>query len=181
MTPEDHPDRAALQRANDRVLGIAEHINEQKKRNRHSAGARTKDFNARRESTRSLSSTVTKKFLRSAAPKVPKSATQQLSSERDDMFDSLAHLVDSTRSAVLRLSNEMRDWSKSTKASLEAQVTMVDAWMEAYGHLAHDTGDTLYSRLGLFLDEVLDPIIDESWREVVSHKQYRLINEPFAD
>lgn len=149
------------------MLGVAEHINEQKQRHRQVERLTPKkDLNARRDSTRSIGSAVTKKFLRVSAPKPSKSAMSD-SGERDDMFDTLAHLVDSTRSAVLRFSNEMRDWSRTTKAGLEAQVTMVDGWIEMYAPLADESESSLYSRLCIFLEEVLDPIIDGPWRELV--------------
>ncbi|KAM0789329.1 hypothetical protein ACM66B_000164 [Microbotryomycetes sp. NB124-2] len=168
LTPEDHPDRHDLLRANEMILGVAEHINEQKQRYRPIDRVKRevkKEVNARRESTRSISSAVTKKFLRSsiAKPKQP-STTEQ--SERDDMFDTLAHLVDSTRSSVLRFSNEMRDWSRSTKAQLEAQVTLVDSWIQMYAPVDGEEESPLYQRLVIFLEEVLDPIIDGPWREL---------------
>jgi hypothetical protein len=149
------------------MLRVAEHINEQKQRHRQAERlAPKKDINARRDSSRSIGSAVTKKFLRASNPKPSKPAMGD-SGERDDMFDTLAHLVDSTRSAVLRFSNEMRDWSRTTKAGLEAQVTMVDGWIEMYAPLADDSESSLYSRLCIFLEEVLDPIIDGPWRELV--------------
>ncbi|KAK4057231.1 hypothetical protein OIO90_001726 [Microbotryomycetes sp. JL221] len=168
LTPEDHPDRHDLLRANELILGVAEHINEQKKRYRPLDNVRKdlkKELNSRRESTRSLSSAVTKKFLRASISK-PKPRPTSEQSERDDMFDTLAHLVDSTRSSVLRFSNEMRDWSRATKAQLESQVTLVDGWIEMYAPMEGEDESPLYQRLTIFLEEVLDPIIDGPWREL---------------
>ncbi|KAK4048236.1 hypothetical protein OIV83_004941 [Microbotryomycetes sp. JL201] len=168
LTPEDHPDRHDLLRANEMILGVAEHINEQKQRYRPMDRVKRevkKEVNARRESTKSISSAVTKKFLRSSVSK-PKQPSTTEQSERDDMFDTLAHLVDSTRSSVLRFSNEMRDWSRSTKAQLEAQVTLVDGWIQMYAPLQGEEESPLYQRLVIFLEEVLDPIIDGPWREL---------------
>lgn len=168
LTPEEHPDRHDLQRANELILGVAEHINEQKQRYRPLDRAK-KEIYSRREPTKSLSSSMTRKFLRSSATKKPQPSSSE-QAERDDMFDTLAHLVDSTRSAVVRFSNEMRDWSKATKAQLETQVTLVDGWIQLYAPLESEVESPLFQRLMIFLEEVLDPIIDGPWRELVRAK-----------
>jgi hypothetical protein len=171
MTPEDHPDRPLLQRANTDMLMVAEHINEYKKRGDAVARVVSKDKNAqRRDSTRSISAmgtNVTKKLLRSSQK--AKSALGLAENGGDEMFDTLVALVDSTRSGVLRFSNEMRDWTKSTKAALEAQVGMVEGWIDMYAPMAgeHNAASQSHQRLCIFLDEVLIPIIEGPWRELV--------------
>ncbi|GAA5895147.1 hypothetical protein JCM5296_000894 [Sporobolomyces johnsonii] len=170
MTPNDHPDRASLQRANTDMLMVAEHINEYKKRNDAVARIVAKDkVTKRRDSSKSISSmstTVTKKLLRSSQK--AKTALGFAEIGGDEMFDTLVALVESTRSGASSFSREMRKWTKSTKNALEAQVTMVEGWIELYAPMAgehHVTGSG-YHRLCVFLDEVLIPIIDGPWREL---------------
>ncbi|GAA5926619.1 hypothetical protein JCM3775_001067 [Rhodotorula graminis] len=168
VTPETHPDRVALQRANADMLLVAEHINEVKKKQDAVNRVVGKDKpNQRRESSRSISSSVTKKLLRSSQK--AKTAFGFPDNGGDEMFDTLVALVDSTRSGVLRFSNEMRDWTKSTKAALEAQVNMVEGWIQMYAPMAgerHSPASVSHRRLCIFLDEVLIPIIELPWREL---------------
>ncbi|BGP12786.1 hypothetical protein JCM10213v2_000703 [Rhodosporidiobolus nylandii] len=171
VTPEDHPDRPLLQRANADMLMVAEHINEHKKRNEVVARIVNKDKHSQRRdqsrgSISSMGTTVTKKLLRSSQK--AKTALGFAENGGDEMFDTLVALVDSTRSGVLRFSNEMRDWTKSTKAALEAQVAMVEGWIDMYAPMAgeHTAASMSYQRLCIFLDEVLIPIIESPWREL---------------
>ncbi|BGP21651.1 rho guanyl-nucleotide exchange factor [Rhodotorula toruloides] len=177
LTPDDHPDRVSLQRANTDVLMVAEHINEYKKRNDAVARVVAKDKSSqRRESTRSISSTVTKKLLRSSQK--AKTALGFAENGGDEMFDTLVALVDSTRSGALRFSNEMRDWTKSTKTALEAQVGMVEGWINMYAPMAgerHTPASISHRRLCIFLDEVLIPIIEGPWRELDYEVRHSLI------
>lgn len=170
LTPDDHPDRSSLQRAYSAILVVAEHINECKKRSDAVARVVAKDKSSqRRESSRSISSSVTKKLLRSTQK--AKTALGLADNEGDEMFDTLVALVDGTRSGVLRFSSEMRDWTESTKAALEAQVGLVEAWINLYAPLAGERSShasTGHHRLCTFLDEVLMPIIEGPWRELVS-------------
>ena len=154
LTPEEHPDRHDLQRANELILGVAEHINEQKQRYRPLDRAK-KEIYSRRESTKSLSSSMTKKFLRSSTTKKSQPSSSE-QAERDDMFDTLAHLVDSTRSAVVRFSNEMRDWSKATKAQLDRGSRLQEILKQPqYQPMAlEDQVAVLYAATNGFLDDV---------------------------
>ncbi|SCV70067.1 BQ2448_1461 [Microbotryum intermedium] len=177
VTPESHPDRHDLVRANSEMLLVAETINKAKSRQEvpgpqgrlsvASIASPRKDPMLRRESKSSLSSAMTKKFLRSSSKTSTAQVSNERSAERDDMFDTLAALVDSTRSSVLRFSSEMREWSKGTKAQLEAQVVIVEGWIDLYAPLSEepDAQDSLCHRLMVFLEEVLDPVIDGSYRE----------------
>ncbi|GAA5850043.1 hypothetical protein JCM8547_000991 [Rhodosporidiobolus lusitaniae] len=168
MTAPDHPDRPLLQRANAEMLSVAEHINEAKKRNEVVSRIVNKEKQSqRRDSALSaMGTTVTKKLLRSGQK--AKSALGMSENGGDEMFDTLVALVDSTRSGVLRFSNEMRDWSKSTKAALEAQVSLVEGWIDMYAPMAENNAAASHShrRLCIFLDEVLIPIIEGPWREL---------------
>ncbi|BGP44839.1 hypothetical protein JCM10450v2_000654 [Rhodotorula kratochvilovae] len=168
VTPETHPDRVALQRANADMLMVAEHINEvKKKQDAVSRVVNKEKTSQRRDSSRSISSSVTKKLLRSSQK--AKTAFGFAENGGDEMFDTLVALVDSTRSGVLRFSNEMRDWTKSTKAALEAQVNMVEGWINMYAPMAgerHSAASASHRRLCIFLDEVLIPIIEGPWREL---------------
>ncbi|GAA6047316.1 hypothetical protein JCM3770_001883 [Rhodotorula araucariae] len=168
VTPETHPDRIALQRANAEMLMVAEHINEVKKKQDAVNRVVNKEKPAqRRDSSRSISSSVTKKLLRSSQK--AKTAFGFAENGGDEMFDTLVALVDSTRSGVLRFSNEMRDWTKSTKAALEAQVSMVEGWITMYAPMAgesHSAASASHRRLCIFLDDVLIPIIEGPWREL---------------
>ncbi|GAA5887492.1 hypothetical protein JCM6882_001427 [Rhodosporidiobolus microsporus] len=168
MTPEEHPDRPLLQRANTDMLMVAEHINEVKKRTDAVSRIVNKEKNSqRRDSALStMGNTVTKKLLRSSQK--AKTALGFAENGGDEMFDTLVALVDSTRSGVLRFSNEMRDWTKSTKAALEAQVAMVEGWIDMYAPMAgeHNAASVSHQRLCIFLDEVLLPIIEGPWREL---------------
>lgn len=179
VTPKNHPDRSDLKRANTDMLMVAEHINEFKKR--HDLVGRIvsrKDFSTSSPS-RSRSGTpnsasafgrsVTKKLLRSSQKaKLAIGVADQ--AEKDDMFDTLAALVDSSRSAVLRFSNEMRDWSRNTRSALEAQTSMIEGWIEVY---APQMGEARvmgggHERLCVFLEQVLRPVIDGPWADLVS-------------
>jgi hypothetical protein len=151
------------------MLLVAAHINEYKKRN-DAVGriVNKKESTIRRDSTRSISSSVTKKLLRSSQ-KAKNAIGLGDPTERDDIFDTLVALVETTRSAVLRFSNEMRDWSRATRAALEAQVTMVSGWIELYAPMGDEkAAHPSHHRLVVFLEEVLMPLIEEPWRELVS-------------
>ncbi|SGZ27081.1 BQ5605_C025g10047 [Microbotryum silenes-dioicae] len=171
VTPESHPDRHDLVRANSKMLLVAESINQTKIREEVPSPA------LRRESKSSLSSSMTKKFLRSSSKTSTAQISTERAAERDDMFDTLAALVDSTRSSVLRLSSEMREWSKGTKAELETQVIVVEGWIDLYASLSEepDAQDSLYHRLMVFLEEVLDPVIDGPYREVAHEVRHSLL------
>ncbi|GAA5980289.1 hypothetical protein JCM11641_005531 [Rhodosporidiobolus odoratus] len=169
VTPEDHPDYPLLKRANTDMLMVAEHINETKKKLEVVDRVVNKDKHSqRRDASRaSISSTVTKKLLRSSQK--AKSAMGFSEQQGDDqLFDTLCALVDSTRSGVLRFSNEMRDWTKSTRTALEAQVAMVEGWIDMYAPMAgeHNAASMSHQRLCIFLDEVIIPIIEGPWREL---------------
>ncbi|GAA6059521.1 hypothetical protein JCM10212_006019 [Sporobolomyces blumeae] len=178
-TPEDHPDYAALKRANTDMLVVADAINESKKRSETVARIVSKDKNGqRRESTKSISSmgtTVTKKLLRTSQK--AKGIFGDPVTGGDEIFDTLVALVDSTRSAVLRFSNEMRDWTRTTKAALEAQVTMVEGWIDLYAPMAgeYEVSGGPHHRLCVFLDETLIPIIEGPWRELDDEVRRSLI------
>ncbi|GAA5832229.1 hypothetical protein JCM11251_004286 [Rhodosporidiobolus azoricus] len=168
VTPEDHPDRPLLQRANTDMLMVAEHINEVKKRTDAVSRIVNKEKSTQRRDSAlsSMGNSVTKKLLRSSQK--AKTALGFAENGGDEMFDTLVALVDSTRSGVLRFSNEMRDWTKSTKAALEAQVAMVEGWIDMYAPMAgeHNAANASHQRLCIFLDEVLLPIIEGPWREL---------------
>lgn len=98
------------------------------------------------------------------------------------MFDTLAALVDSSRSAVLRFSSEMRDWSRSTKSALEAQGTLIEGWIEV---CAPQIGEARlvgggHERLCVFLEQVLRPVIDGPWADLVSRVQFFILS-PVTD
>ncbi|KAI5474525.1 hypothetical protein MNV49_003081 [Pseudohyphozyma bogoriensis] len=164
-TPEEHPDRYYLQLAHKKMLTVAEHINEFKKRSDLVGRIVNKNEprTGRRES--SFGRAVTKKLLRSSQK--AKNAVGFGNTEKDDsMFDTLSALVDSTRSSVLRFATEMREWSRSTKVALESQLSMVEGWIEVYAPMA-DEGRTVgggHERLCVFLDHVLRPVLDGPFR-----------------
>ncbi|KAK4055181.1 hypothetical protein OIV83_000461 [Microbotryomycetes sp. JL201] len=165
LTPEDHPDRAALQRANQDALAMAEHINESKKRSETVERVVNRPAASRRDSTRSISSSVSKKFLRSTQKaKIAVGLGDQ--GERDDMFDTLTTLVESTKSAVVRFCNEMKDWSRTSKLALDSQVTLVEGWIKLYAPIGNERESPSYERLVVFQDEVLLPLIEGPWREL---------------
>lgn len=181
VTPKDHPDRAYLKRANTDMLMVAEHINDVKKRNdlvgklggKKEGNPRTptSSRNSSAGSTATggfLSRSVTKKFLRTSSKS--KQAVGLAEQEKDEMFDTLAALVETTKSTVLRFTSEMKEWSRSTKTALEAQASMVEGWIEVYAPLAgeaHTTGGG-HERLCVFLETVLKPVIEGPWRALVS-------------
>lgn len=175
ITPEDHPDRANLQLANTRALAMAEHINEFKKRTEAvSRIVNKKDAVPRRDSTRSISSTVSKKLFRGTQK--AKNALGIDTAERDDMFDTLSALVDSTKSACIRFEGEMKDWSRTTKVALESQVALVEGWIDLYAPLEGESPEnSSHHRLCVFLDEVLIPLIEGPWRELVSSHMFSFI------
>ncbi|GAA5923126.1 uncharacterized protein JCM15063_003542 [Sporobolomyces koalae] len=169
-TPEDHPDRAALQRANTDMLVVADAINESKKRSETVGRIVSKDKNShRRDSSKSISSmgtTMTKKLLRTSQK--AKGIFGAYDNGGDEIFDTLVALVESTRAGVVRFSNEMRDWSRSTRSALEAQVTLVEGWIDLYAPLGSEkpVEGGPHHRLCIFLDEVLIPTIEGPWREL---------------
>ncbi|KAM0793502.1 hypothetical protein ACM66B_000941 [Microbotryomycetes sp. NB124-2] len=165
LTPDDHPDRAALQRANQDALAMAEHINEYKKRSETVDRVVNRPQSTRRDSTRSISSSVSKKFLRSTQ-KAKTAVGLGEQGERDDMFETLATLVDSTKSAVVRFCNEMKDWSRTSKLALDSQVTLVEGWIKLYAPIGNERESPSYERLVVFQDEVLLPLIEGPWKEL---------------
>lgn len=168
LTPDEHPDRANLQRAHLQALAMAEHINEFKKRSEAVARIVAKNGSMRRDSTRSISSSVSKKFLRSSQ-KAKNALGLVDTAEQDDMFETLSTLVDNTKAACQRFEGELKDWSRSTKVALDSQITMVESWIELYAPLEdEDAPNSSYNRLCVFLDEVLIPLIEGPWRELVS-------------
>ena len=178
VTPADHPDRPALQRALQDMLQVAEHINEVKKR--HDVVNKVigkKDLNIRRGST--VTQAVTKKLLRSGQKAKIAIGLGGDAEGNSDMFDTLTALVDSTKSGVLRFSSEMRDWTKTTKAALESQVTMVEAWIDLYapknGDKPIESGS--HERLCYFLEDVLMPVIDGPWRTLDHQVRRELITK----
>lgn len=157
---------------------MAEHINEYKKRSEAVDKVVSRSPSAhRRESSRSISSTVSKRLLRSSQKAKCAMGLAELG-ERDDMFDTLATLVESTKSAVLRFSNEMRDWSRTSKLALDSQVTLVEGWIKLYAPIRGETTEsTSYERLIVFLEEILLPLIDGPWTDLVSRVFWAVTNE----
>ncbi|KAK4057697.1 hypothetical protein OIO90_001345 [Microbotryomycetes sp. JL221] len=166
LTPDDHPDRDALRRANADALAMAEHINEYKKRSETvDRVVNNRPVSSRRDSSRSISSTVSKKFMRSTHKAKTAIGLGDLG-ERDDMFDTLATLVESTKGAVVRFSTEMKDWSRTSKLALDSQVTLVEGWIKLYAPIGSEMESPSYERLVVFQDEVLLPLIEGPWKEL---------------
>lgn len=183
VTPLNHPDRANLQRANDQVLLVAEHINEVKKRqdivgkviiksNRGSSSGQrdvthSRSFSSATSSNSgSFGQSVTKKFLRSSQR--AREAVGLSEPTNDTEFDTLTALVNTSRSAVLRFASEMTEWSKTTKTALETQLVMVQGWKQVYAPMADEVVEhSGYQRLGAFITDVLEPTLQESWPALV--------------
>lgn len=178
MTPKDHPDRADLKRANADILMVAEHINESKKRydlvgrivsKKDSQTPSPVSRTAPNKSDSSfIGSKMTKKFLRSSQK--AKQAVGLAEQKKDEMFDELVGVVDSTRSSVLRFSTEMKEAVRTTKVALDAQAVMVEHWRDVYspelgGVEAATRGQ---DRLTAFLESVLTPVIAGPWKQLVS-------------
>ncbi|SCZ90461.1 BZ3500_MvSof-1268-A1-R1_Chr1-3g02004 [Microbotryum saponariae] len=162
VTPTDHPDRPSLVAALKMMLLTAEHINDYKKRTDKVENVLASKRGSHSHS-RDTSFSLHKKLLRSAA----KSKATGNITDQNELFDTLAALVDTTRAGVLRFSAEMKDWSRVTKGALEAQVTMVSGWID----LCAPIGDEMYPhpshrRLEVFLDDVLVPLIEGPFREL---------------
>lgn len=164
------------------MLMVAEHINDVKKRNdvvgklgskkegnpRTPTSSRASSAGSTTTGGGFLSRSVTKKFLRTSSKS--KQAVGLAEQEKDEMFDTLAALVETTKSTVLRFTSEMKEWSRSTKTALEAQASMVEGWIEVYAPLAgeaHTVGGG-HERLCVFLETVLKPVIDGPWKALVS-------------
>ncbi|KAK4705756.1 hypothetical protein P7C70_g450, partial [Phenoliferia sp. Uapishka_3] len=183
-TPTDHPDYANLERANRDMLNVAGHINDFKKgSDLVSRIVSKKEGHVRRESASTAGSfgrSVTKKLLR-GSQRAKQAVGLADSQNGDEMFDTFVALVESTRNGVLRFSNEMREWSRTTRFALDAQATMVEGWTELYS----PTEDELkieggsHDRLLVFLDTVLRPVIDGPYRELNS--QIRMEFVPKTD
>ncbi|SCV68495.1 BQ2448_616 [Microbotryum intermedium] len=162
VTPTNHPDRPSLVVALKTMLLTAEHINDYKKRTDKVENVLASKRGPHSHS-RDTSFSLSKKLLRSA----PKSKPTSNFTDQDELFDTLAALVETTRAGVLRLSSEMKDWSRMTKCALEAQVTMVSGWIDLYAPI----GDEMHPhpshrRLEVFLDDVLVPLIEGPFREL---------------
>lgn len=166
------------------MLEVAEHINQAKKRSDLVGRIVNKGDAPRRDPNVSASAafgrSMTKKLLRSSQKvKLTVGVGQQ---ERDDMFDTLSALVDSTRSSVLRFSNEAQDWSRNTRVALESQAAMVEGWIELYAPMEGE-GRTLgggHERLCAFLDNVLGPVLDGPYQDLVSSLIYLPFYNPLT-
>lgn len=146
------------------MLSVAQHINEFKRRSELVDNIVSKKKGLpRREiapSSSSFSRSVSKKLLRA------KAAVLGEQEEPDGLFDALSALCDSTRSGVLRFSNEMREWARVTKTSLDSQVKLVEGWVEIYRPVGDETLGGGQERLLVFLESVLRPIIAGPWRDL---------------
>jgi hypothetical protein len=162
------------------MLIVCEHINEFKKRhdlvgrivdNKKSSSPRTPATLVRASgpssSSSSFSKSVTKKFFRSST-KV-KQSVGLAERAKHDQFDSLAQLLEDTRTNIVAFSTEMRNWSKGMKTALEAQRTMVGTWTAVYAPIEGETvmvGGS-HERLCVFLEECLEPVIAGPWNDLV--------------
>lgn len=171
ITPESHPDRPQLQRAYSEMLLVAEHINENKKRTDLVDKIVTKDKSTqRRESARSVSDSLTKK-LRRTSQRTRNVFDPPPAQTGDAMFDALVALLHSTRTGAQRFCQEMREWADNTRTALEAQVRLVEGWIEMYAPLTGEcTAAASHERLAIFLDHVLLPIINGPWTSLVSYR-----------
>ncbi|GAA5980205.1 hypothetical protein JCM10908_001574 [Rhodotorula pacifica] len=163
-TPDDHPDRPALQRAYTEMLLVAEHINENKKRTDLVTRIVAKDKVApRRDSSRSMSDSLSKK-LRRTSQRTRNVFDTLPNRTGDEMFDALVALVHSTRTGAQRFCQEMQEWAGNTRSALEAQVRLVEGWIDMYAPLIGERpAAASHERLCVFLDEVLVPIISGPW------------------
>lgn len=168
-TPDDDPDRPHLQRAYAGMLLVAEHINENKKRTDLVTRIVAKDKPAhRRDTSRSMSDSLTKK-LRRTSQRTRNIFDSLPARDGDEMFDALVALVHSTRTGAQRFCQEMQEWAGSTRTALEAQVRLVEGWIDMYAPLVGEApAAASHERLCVFLDEVLVPVIAGPWAVLVS-------------
>lgn len=151
------------------MLKVAEHINEVKRR--YDLVGRIVNKKGERESIPRppvVSRGVSKKFLRSSQK--AKQMVGLAEPITDDQLDNYTALVDSTRSKVLSLTTFFLEWSKDVRLSLEAQMSLVEAWMELCAPMEGEivvVGGS-YDRLGVFLEECLKPVIAGPWKVLVS-------------
>lgn len=177
ITPESHSDRPQLQRAYSEMLLVAEHINENKKRTDLVEKIVAKDKSTqRRDSARSVSDSLTKK-LRRTSQRTRNVFDPPPAQTGDAMFDALVALLHSTRTGAQRFCQEMREWADNTRTALEAQVRLVEGWIEMYAPL---TGERMavasHERLVVFLDRVLLPIINGPWTSLVRRVRSCLVS-----
>ncbi|BGP55968.1 hypothetical protein JCM8202v2_003575 [Rhodotorula sphaerocarpa] len=168
-TPEDHPDRPQLQQAYAEMLLVAEHINESKRRTDLVSRYVSKDKNAqRRDSSRSVSDSLSKKLRRTSQRTrnaFESSGQHNATPQNDDVvFDALVALLHTTRTGAQRFCQEMREWTENTRSALEAQVRLVEGWIEMYAPLVGERAAAeSHERLVVFLDDVLLPTINNAW------------------
>ncbi|GAA5870179.1 hypothetical protein JCM3774_002613 [Rhodotorula dairenensis] len=163
-TPDDHPDRPQLQQAYAEMLVVAENINENKKRTDLVSRIVAKDKPThRRDTSRSVSDSLSKK-LRRTSQRTRNIFDTVPAQDGNETFDALVPLVHTTRAGAQRFCLEMREWAESTRSALEAQVRLVEGWIDMYAPLIGETpAAASHERLCVFLDEVLLPVIAGPW------------------
>ncbi|GAA5955900.1 hypothetical protein JCM8115_004358 [Rhodotorula mucilaginosa] len=163
-TPEDHPDRPHLQRAYSEMLLVAEHINENKKRTDLVTRIVSKEKPGhRRDTSRSVSDSLSKK-LRRTSQRTRNAFETAPDRNGDEMFDALVALVHSTRTGAQRFCQEMQEWAGNTRVALEAQVRLVEGWIDMYAPLLGESqAAASRERLCVFLEQVLVPLIAGPW------------------
>ena len=168
-TPEDHPDRPHLQRAYSEMLLVAEHINENKKRTDLVTRIVSKEKPGhRRDTSRSVSDSLSKK-LRRTSQRTRNAFETAPDRNGDEMFDALVALVHSTRTGAQRFCQEMQEWAGNTRVALEAQVRLVEGWIDMYAPLLGESqAAASRERLCVFLEQVLVPLIAGPWTRLVS-------------
>lgn len=149
---------------------MAEAINEYKRRNDSVTRAVSKrEAFHRRESSRSISSTVSKKLHRGSS-KAKTAVGLGDAEERDDVFETLVNLVDSTKLACKRFASEMKDWLRTARLALNSQTALVDGWIKLYAPLPGESETPSYRRLVAFRRDVLSPLLTGPYMELVSPK-----------
>lgn len=173
-TPKNHPDRANLKQANLGLILVAEHINNSKKRQDIVGHVISRDINRRGSLSSSTSSQGS--FTRSVSKKITRSGQKVAHSlglkdrTTDEVFDALTAAVDSSRTTVLTFACDMKDLSSKTRLALESQVALVETWREIYAPMRGEPieNEGGFERLSSFLEDVLKPVIQETWQELVS-------------
>ncbi|KAM0756096.1 hypothetical protein T439DRAFT_20534 [Meredithblackwellia eburnea MCA 4105] len=168
-TPSYHPDRIALERANRDILEVAQHINEAKKKTDGTGKPHRKGHHRRQSSGTgsSFGRSMSKKFLRSSKGPKP-SISFAVGDGGNEGVDTLVLLIESTHKGVIRFSNEMKEWVRTTSTGLEAQVTAIEGSIKMNAPFSDEIRalDRNNNLLCAFLDTVLRPTMDGPWRDL---------------
>ncbi|KAH8930473.1 hypothetical protein BT69DRAFT_680521 [Atractiella rhizophila] len=135
LTPLTHPDYAALRKANEEILLVAEYINEVKRRQEIVTRiVNKKDSRGKHSRSAGTGSSggfnVSKRIFRSGAKIKERMGMMELPPH--ETFDLLLDKFQADQEAVLRFLTETKNWSRSLLTSLHCQLDLLRSWQTVY-------------------------------------------------